>query len=96
MLVEQAKLLDRDAALVGQQWVADFVLVGEPSECLDRVVADSVDGDAFTLEIVHPALQLDELRAAEWSPVGAAVKDDQPFAARSMIVQAHLFAELIR
>jgi hypothetical protein len=57
------------------------VALGEVSQNLLRVVADSDDVDPVLTELFETTLQLDELRAAERSPVGRA-KEHQHRAAR--------------
>jgi hypothetical protein len=79
-LVQKPELSDRVTALIGQQRKRDSVLLGEGSEDLDRVIADREQGNAIGIERGPYALQLDELRPAERSPVGAAVEDDDGLA----------------
>jgi hypothetical protein len=63
-------------------------------ERLDGVIADRVDGNRF-VAIGEGSLQLDQLRATPWSPVGASVKDDQRFSAGPMAVEVDTAARLI-
>jgi hypothetical protein len=69
---------------------------GEVAQHVDGVVADGVDGDAFAFEVGEAALQLNELRATEGSPTGAAVEDDQPAAVTTMFVKIERRAALVR
>jgi hypothetical protein len=57
------------------------VALGEVSQNLLRVVADAGDTDALLAEFFETTLQLDELRAAERSPIGRA-EEHQHRAAR--------------
>jgi hypothetical protein len=84
------------AALVGQQRELDAVSLGERAEDVDRVVADAEQRDAVRLQDGVDALQLDELRLAERSPISAAVDDDEGLATRARLVEVDHRARLIR
>jgi hypothetical protein len=62
--VQDAVTANRCRAGIGQKRKADRVAL--------RVVADSRDTDSLLTELFETTLQLDELRAAERSPVGGA------------------------
>ena len=96
VLVEESQIPDCGAALVTEQRVGDVVRCGEIAEDVDGVVADGVDGDALALEVGETVLQPNELRAAEGSPVGATVEDDQPLTAIPVFVEIDWVAALIR
>jgi len=90
VLIDEAELTNDVAALVGEQWKADAVLIRKAAEYLNGVVADGEEGDAFGLEIRPYLLQLDQLRLAEGSPLGTAVENHQglPIRTRSVEVDA--------
>jgi hypothetical protein len=75
--VEQSERTDDAAALIREQRVGNAVPRGKGRQNSDRVIADREDGDALSFEVGLAPLQLDELRAAERSPVGAAIEHDQ-------------------
>jgi hypothetical protein len=86
-LVQKPELSDHVTALIGQQRKRDSVLLGKGSEDLDRVIADREQGNAIGIERRPYVLQLDQLRAAERSPVGAAVENDEGLARPSLGVE---------
>ena len=67
-------ILDRLALGVGEQRECDLHAVGEGLEDLRVVVTDADDLDPGPLNGLEVALQLDQLRAAERSPVGGPVE----------------------
>ncbi len=77
VLIEQAEPTNDNTPHIGKQRVDDTVLRGELGEDRDRIVAHREDRNAFALIVRQTALQLDELRLAERSPGGAAVKEHQ-------------------
>ena len=70
--VQDAVALDGRRTDVGQQRKGDAVPFGEVGENRLRVVADSRDVDPLAAKLLKASLQLDELRAAERSPIGGA------------------------
>jgi hypothetical protein len=74
-LVADVVSLDRLAPGVGEQREGDLRAVGEGLQDLRVVIADADDLNPGSLDRLEVALQLDQLRAAERSPVGGAVKD---------------------
>jgi hypothetical protein len=95
VLIQEAELLDGNAPGVRQQLVADVVLLGERGQYRHGIVADGEQRDSPMREVVIASLQLDELRPAERSPVGAAIEDDQCLAACSSGVQIDQAAALV-
>jgi hypothetical protein len=79
--VQDSVAANRRRAGVGQQRKADPMALGEISQDLLGVVADSCYMDPLLAELFETTLQLDELRAAERSPVGRA-EEHQHRAAR--------------
>ena len=73
-LIQEAVGADGGRARVGQERNLDAVGAGEPREGRDRVVGDDGDAEPLVLEVPIAALQLDELRLAERSPVGRAAE----------------------
>jgi hypothetical protein len=71
------------------------VLLGERPEHRRRVVADRKHGDGLLGQTGQDSLQLDELRLAERSPVGAAVEDDERPALPAALVEVDGLPELV-
>jgi hypothetical protein len=94
-LVEKPELSDHVTSLVGEKRKRDPVLLGEGSEDLDAVIADGEQGNALATERRPHFLQLDQLRPAERSPVGAAVEDDESFARATRLVEIDRGAVLV-
>jgi hypothetical protein len=94
-LVQEPECANDLAAVIGEESVGNAVLVGEPAQTSDGIVADGEDGDVLPFEVRQAALQLDELRFTKRSPFGAAMKHDQCAAARPDLVQTHGCAKLI-
>jgi hypothetical protein len=76
-LVEKPEPSDHVTSLVGEERKRDPILLGDGSEDRDGVIADGEQRDAIRAESRPYILQLDQLRPAERSPVGAAVEDDE-------------------
>jgi len=74
--VEDPEPLDDLAVGVGQQRKRDPVDAGIVGQCVTLVIAERVEGDAGVGEGVCVLLQLDQLRAARWSPHGGSVEDE--------------------
>jgi hypothetical protein len=74
--VEDPEPLDDLTVGVGQQWKRDPVGAGVVGEGIDLVVAEREEGNACVDEVVCVLLQLDQLRAAGWSPHGRSVEDE--------------------
>jgi hypothetical protein len=74
--VEDAVPPDRRRADVREQRIGDAVPCAEVGKRLRRVVADRRDADPAPAEFLDASLQLDELRAAERSPVRGADEHD--------------------
>ncbi len=96
VFIDEAELTNDAATLVGEQRKADAVLVRKAAKYLDGVVADGEEGDAFGLETRPHLLQLDQLRLAEGSPLGAAVEDYERLAVPACRVQILHSAALVR
>ena len=73
-LIEEAEFTDRAATFVGQKLEGHSVPISEATENLNGVVTDRKDGDPLPLEVRDTALQLNELRSTERSPVGTAIE----------------------
>ena len=71
------------------------MLVREAAEYLDRVVADSEERDAVGLQVGKYLLQLNQLRLAEGSPLGASVEDHEGLAARTGRMQVYRASALV-
>ena len=80
---------------IGQEGEADLRRVGEFLEDAGRIVADSDDLDARLIDRLEVTLQLDQLRAAEWSPVRRTVKDQRDFALLEQVIQRAILALLV-
>ncbi len=63
-------------AAVRQQRERDAALLAERRENFGRVVADGRQPEALVLQLLQPALQLNELRFAVRSPVGGTVEHE--------------------
>ena len=75
-VIEQPQTFELPAAYVGQQVVGDAKLIGEAGQGGYRVIADS--DDEYVVPLRRRSLQLDQLRPAPGSPIGAAMDDHQP------------------
>jgi hypothetical protein len=95
-LVDEAEAPDDVAPLVREQRKRDTVLVGEGPKHRHGIVAQGEEGDARGFERGQYLLQLDQLRLAEGSPVGAAVEDDERLAVAPGGVQVHRRTALVR
>ena len=95
-LVDEAEPAHDVTALVGQERVRDAVDRGEIVQDPDRIVADREEGDPVRRRLRSDLLQLNQLRLAERSPLGAAVKDDKRLAPGASRVQVHRCAGLVR
>ena len=95
LLVQHPQLPDDLAALVGEQREGDAVGTGKAGQHVHRVVADAKDGDVVPREVGQVPLQFDQLRLAERSPRGTAVKDDQSPPPVAGLVQLDTLAVLI-
>ena len=80
--VQDAVSLDSGGPNVREQRIGYALPCAEVSENIPRVVADDGQPQAALLELSDAALQLDELRATERSPVGR-TDEDEHRAARS-------------
>ena len=87
---------DDPAPLVRKQGVLNSVTVGKLLEGVARVVANREDRDPLPLVIGSCLLQLDELRATERSPKGAALEDDERATITPDLVQINGEPVLIR
>ena len=96
MLVQEAKLADHFAALIGEECVADVLLGSKGGQHIHSIVADGKRDNAVTLEVRQALLQLDELRFAVGSPPGAAVEDHQGTPTVPNLVQIDVPAVLVR
>ena len=67
--VQEAESLDGGGPGVREQRIGYAVPGAEVGKNIPRVVADNSQAQAALLELRCAALQLDELRATEWSPV---------------------------
>jgi len=67
--VQDAVALDSGRTHVGQQRVRNALLFGEISHYLPRVVTDRNQLETVPAKLFDATLQLDQLRAAERSPV---------------------------
>lgn len=94
--VSNTEAIDQLAPLVADEGKADLVLVRERSQHTHRVVADGVHRKPGVGEFVQPLLQLDQLRLAEWSPIGAANEDNKRSTSGSMRVKIDRPTELVR
>jgi len=67
------------------------VLLGERCQIIDRIVAEGEQRDAALPELLCHLLQLNQLRLAERSPLGATVENhERPLAAASGVEVNHL------
>ena len=94
-LVADVVGVDRLAPGIGEQWEGDLHAVGEGLQDLRVVIADADELDTGILDGLEVALQLDQLRAAERSPVGRAVKHQGDLALVEEFVQRALLALLV-
>jgi hypothetical protein len=95
VFVEQAKGADRLAPLVRKEGILNPMFGCKPGQHIHRIIADRKEGNMGALEVGEPALQLNELRLAEWSPHGAAMEDHQGAMLASGLVQIDEIAMLI-
>lgn len=96
VIVGEAQLANDAAALIRKERVGDAILIGEAGQRLDRVVADGEGGVAVGRQLGLDLLQLDELRFAEGSPLGAAVEHDHGPPAGPRRVEVDVPARLVR
>jgi hypothetical protein len=94
-LVEKPEPSDHVTSLVGEERKRDPILLGDGSEDRDGVIADGEQRDAIRAESRPYILQLDQLRPAERSPVGAAVEDDECLPRPAQRVQIDRGAALV-
>jgi hypothetical protein len=92
-VIEHAETFQLETAHVGQQVVCNPKLAGEASQRFHGVVADGNRIDVASL--CRGALQLDQLRSAPGSPVGAAVDYHQALPASSLFMQVDRVPVLI-
>jgi len=95
IFVEETEGADHFAALIRQECVGDVVLGSKGSQYVHGIVADGKGHDIMALKIRQTLLQLDELRFAEGSPPGTAVKHDQGTPTVADLVQIDVLAVLV-
>jgi hypothetical protein len=69
---------------------------GKSSQHVHGVVADGKRHDVVALKVSQALLQLHELRFAEGSPAGTAVKDNQGTPTVTNLVQVNVLTVLVR
>ncbi len=95
-LVDEAESPHDETAFVRQERVANSVRLGEGRQDRDRVVADRKECDAIRGQRGKHLLQLDQLRFAVGSPLGAPVENDDGLATGSRGVEVDRAPGLIR
>src|SRR5262249_52217810 len=75
IFVEEAEFADHLAALIREEGVGDVLLGSKGGQYVHSIVADGKRHDTMALKVRQTLLQLDELRLAEGSPSGTAMKD---------------------
>jgi len=92
--IENAELGNNRASFVAEKWIGNAVRFGEAGQRGHRVVAQGIDRNIIVITV--GSLQLDQLRSAPWSPIGAAMDDEQCSSPGSMLVKIDWIARLIR
>src|SRR5262249_31790184 len=94
-LVADVVGIDRLALGVRQQGGCDLRPVRELLEDGRVVVADTYELDPGLLDRLDVALQLDQLRPAEWSPIGRAEEHEGDLTLLEELVERPLLAPLV-
>jgi len=95
-LVEETEGTDDCAALIREEGIGDVLFGGKRGQHVHGVVADGKRHNVVTLKVWQALLQLHELRFAEGSPSGTAVKDDQGTPTVTGLVQVNALTVLVR
>jgi hypothetical protein len=96
LLVEETESTDDGAALIREEGIGDVLFGGKSGQHVHGVVADGKRHDVVALKVWQALLQLHELRFAEGSPAGTAVKDDQGTPTVTGLVQVDALTVLVR
>src|SRR5215831_7498580 len=96
MLIEETEGTDDGAALIREESIGDVLFDGKSGQHVHGVVADGKWHDVVALKVCQALLQLHELRFAEGSPSGTAVKDDQGTPTVTGLVQVDALTVLVR